>query len=189
MVDSIGGWRRTGRVFASVAVWSVAACRDGAKLGVGVQPLRAPLNTATVRYRIEAGVRTWAVTLPPKTDSRGRDERRDSDEFDTPRTGAARVSFTLVLPDGRQISSGEVTPVTISSATARTRTRIPALQPLAHELVARHGLALGVMSAHMRDVAIVIRRSDDRADDACRPPHPAQGGPHGVRASHARDAA
>lgn len=109
MVDSIGGWRRTGRVFASVAVWSVAACRDGAKLGVGVQPLRAPLNTATVRYRIEAGVRTWAVTLPPKTDSRGRDERRDSDEFDTPRTGAARVSFTLVLPDGRQISSGEVT--------------------------------------------------------------------------------
>ena len=65
----------------------------------------APLNTAEVRYRIEAGVLTRTATLPTTLVGGTRATR----EFDTPASGAARVSFVMVLPDGREVSSGDAT--------------------------------------------------------------------------------
>jgi hypothetical protein len=38
-----------------VAFLALTACGDDARLSVGTQPMPAPLNTAEVRYRIEAG--------------------------------------------------------------------------------------------------------------------------------------
>lgn len=70
--------------------------------------MSAELNTATVRYRIAAGVRNRTVTLPPLPPARFAG-RRDGPAFDTPMTGTARVSFSIVLPGGRQVSRNPVT--------------------------------------------------------------------------------
>lgn len=64
-----------------------------------------PLNTAEVRYRIEAGVLSYTATLPITPVG----ETRATRQFDTPTSGDARVSFVVVLPDGRQASSGDAT--------------------------------------------------------------------------------
>jgi hypothetical protein len=88
----------------SIALGAVLAngCGDDARLSVSVQPMPAPLNTAEVRYRIEAGVVSWTATLPAVSHGGGRASR----EFDTPTSGSARVSFVMVLPGGREVSSG-----------------------------------------------------------------------------------
>ena len=83
----------------------LGACKaDEARLSVAVQPMSSPLNTADVRYRIDIGDRRWQFTLPATASPAG--GRRTSGEFETPRSGTARVAFTVVLPDGREVASG-----------------------------------------------------------------------------------
>ena len=101
------------RIAAKVALVSacgtaslLGACKgDDARLSVAVQPMSSPLNTAEVRYRIDIGGRRWQFTLPATASPAG--GRRTSGEFETPRSGTARVAFTVVLPDGREVASGD----------------------------------------------------------------------------------
>jgi hypothetical protein len=112
-VDRGGRWCEVREALRSarmscVVVGTLAACEPDARLSVGVQPMPASLNTAVARYRIAAGVRSWTVTLP-EPGSGGGSARLRSGAMDTPRSGTARVSFALVLPDGRELSVGYAT--------------------------------------------------------------------------------
>ena len=91
------------RRFSAVVFVALTGCGDDARLSVSVRSMPAPLNTSEVRYRIEAGSKAWAATLPAT--SSGLSPER---EFDTPTSGSARVAFTMVLPGGREASTGEV---------------------------------------------------------------------------------
>jgi len=92
-------------VSAAVATGLLGACSDEARLSVGVQPMAPPLNTAEIRYRIEIGGRRWTFTLPASATGSG--GRQTSGEFQTPTSGTARVVFSVVLPDGREVASGD----------------------------------------------------------------------------------
>lgn len=90
---------------AAVATGILGACNDEARLSVAVQPMAPPLNTAEIRYRIEIGGRRWQFTLPASATANG--VRQTSGEFQTPTSGTARVMFSVVLPDGREVASGD----------------------------------------------------------------------------------
>src|SRR5512147_511022 len=105
------------RIAAKVALMSacgtaalLGACKgDEARLSVAVQPMSSPMNTAEVRYRIDVGDRRWQFTLPATPSPGG--GRRTSGEFETPRSGTARVAFTVVLADGRDVAAGDASVV------------------------------------------------------------------------------
>ena len=96
---------RVHRSLCLAAILALTACGDDARLSVSTQPMPAPLNTAEVRYRIDAGVLSRTASLPTTLVAGTRATR----EFDTPTSGTARVSFSMVLPGGREVSSGEAT--------------------------------------------------------------------------------
>lgn len=94
---------RAGPVHLAAVLLLGTGCGSDARLSVSAVALSPTLNTAEVRYRIVAGDRNWAVTLPSPAGD------RHSQEFDTPKSGTGRVSFAVKMPDGREVGAGEVT--------------------------------------------------------------------------------
>lgn len=91
---------------AICAVSIASGCSSDARLAVAAQPMTAELNAATIRYRVEAGVRNWTVDLQPVAAGTSAG-RRNGPAFDTPQKGTATVTFSVILPDGRAIATGQ----------------------------------------------------------------------------------
>ena len=92
---------------ALTALVLLAACGNpDARIGVGVQSAPTVSSTAEVRYRILAGLRAWSVSFPIGPGGGATPQR--SKDFDTPKSGTAQVSFSIVLGDGREVANGEI---------------------------------------------------------------------------------
>jgi hypothetical protein len=92
---------------AFVGLTLLTACGGtDARISVGVQSAPGVSSTAEIRYRILAGPRAWSVSFP--IGQGGGPTPQRSKDFDTPKSGTAQVSFSIMLADGRDVANGAI---------------------------------------------------------------------------------